>query len=245
VYQLGHQLVRYFNVFLSQPKAYLRKEIIATRNLYRKLAGKQSKGTYRDNIRTILTYHLIAPMFFQFMASGLPGLLSDWDDEDKEDMIRASILGNLNALFALGDIIVGIADVIQDKPWAGNMRNLPILSMSESIMNSYKNFKNAIDKEKKQKYLFKILAEIGEAGTGLPLGNIQKLGKNYFKLLSGDVDDAGEAILRLFNYSDYQIEPAKKETEGLPKPKGRTIPKNPAIEAARKRNLERKKNSGR
>lgn len=213
IYQMGHQLVRYFSIFLSQPKAYLRKEIIAVRNLYRKMTGKESKGTIKENVRTIFTYHVVAPMFFQWISIGLPGLLSGWDDEDKEDMIRSGILGNLNAIFALGDIINSIADLIQDKPWATNIRNLPLFESYQDIALSYKKFRDSKSEEVKTKNLVKVITKAAEPATGIPFGNIQKIGSNYKKVLTGETEDFGEAVLRLFNYNEYAIKgnPVKKE----------------------------------
>ena len=42
--------------------------------------------------------------------------------------------------------------------------------------------------------------------SGIPATNVKKLAENYYKLLTGDVEDTGEAVARLLNYSDYVIE---------------------------------------
>ena len=36
--------------------------------------------------------------------------------------------------------------------------------------------------------------------------DVKKLAENYYKLLTGDVEDTGEAVARLLNYSEYVIE---------------------------------------
>lgn len=59
-----------------------------------------------------------------------------------------------------------------------------------------------------------IRLSILEPASGIPVANIAKFGENYSKLATGDVDDFGEALLRLFNYSEYAIKgPKVKDTK--------------------------------
>lgn len=115
-------------MYLTTPKQYLRKEIIALRNLGRKLKAmdaKAGKGTIGQNIRTFVLYHFVMPLIFQYVSLGLPGVLRPFRDDDDEDLIRAAVLGNLNALFILGEMITYFADVYQRKPWSGQVPALP------------------------------------------------------------------------------------------------------------------------
>ena len=94
-FQNNDPLVRAFNMFLTTPKQYLRKEIQATRNLYRKLAAgdmNAGKGTAWQNIRTFGMYHIFMPVIFQYVSLGFPGLLSDFDDDDYYDFKTSSNL---------------------------------------------------------------------------------------------------------------------------------------------------------
>ncbi len=93
--------MRGLNVFLSSPKALFRKEVVSVRNLYRKMSGQKSKGSNKDNLRTMFTYHSAVPMLFQYVALGFPGLLREARDEDKEELLWAAILGNINAVFII------------------------------------------------------------------------------------------------------------------------------------------------
>lgn len=213
--QTSSPLMRMLNLFMSSPRALLRKEIISARNLYRKMSGQASKGTTKENLRTFFTYHVAIPMLFQYVSLGLPGLLRGWRDDDTEELGWAALLGNINALFALGDIAVSIKDVATNKPWAGDMRQIPIFQSIGDVVDSYKRFNDAVEDDTKQKHLTKMFVQLGEYGTGIPIANIKKFGENYSKLATGDVDDFGEAMLRFFNYSEYVIEgpPNKKKNK--------------------------------
>ena len=214
-YQTGHWWHRWASMFKSSPRALLRKEIVATRNLYRKLTEWDStagQGTLKQNIRTFMTYHVAIPMFFQYVALGLPGLLTTWDDEDEESMIRSGIIGNLNAMFILGDLISGMRDYIERNPWAGDSQGLPIIELAYSVFENYTRYKDAKKESTKNKYLMKTIASFVDL-TGIPGSQINKLSKNFRELLNNDYKsykDYQEALARFFGYSDYQIKPKKK-----------------------------------
>ena len=230
-YQTGNELQRFFSLFLSSPKALFRKEAIAVRNLYRKAAAfdkAAGKGTVGENLRNLLTYHFVVPLLFQYVALGLPGLLRSYDDEDKESLTWAMILGNLNAIFALGDIAVGIANASQGKPWASDLRNLPIFMVATGIIDDYSQYKKAIDRagaaktpsgrdsanQKAEKHMMKIIDALADV-TGIPYANLRKLFNNIKAI--PDSKDAGEVILRLLNYGEYTIAKGKEEKEGMTK----------------------------
>ena len=63
------------------------------------------KGTIKENIRTLMMYHVFMPVLFQYVSMGLPGLLRGWRDDDEDDLIRAAAIGNLNGLFILGEVV--------------------------------------------------------------------------------------------------------------------------------------------
>ena len=200
---------------MTTPKQYLRKEISASRNLYRKAAAwdkKAGKGTLTENFRQLVTYHAFMPMFFQWVSSGFP--ISDWDDEDTSDMMRALIVGNLNALFITGDLIKTGADYLQGKPWYKETTTLPVFSTVTNILFKYDEYnkeKNPLTKAKKLEDFWVEFLMI----TGLPAKNLQKFAENYPKLSQSK--DFPEFMLRLLNYSKYQIEGRPKKGGGRKK----------------------------
>ena len=215
VTQNSGALARSLNMFMTTPKQYLRKEISASRNLYRKAAAwdkKAGKGTLTENFRQLVTYHAFMPMFFQWVSSGFP--ISDWDDEDTSDMMRALIVGNLNALFITGDLIKTGADYLQGKPWYKETTTLPVFSTVTNILFKYDEYnkeKNPLTKAKKLEDFWVEFLMI----TGLPAKNLQKFAENYPKLSQSK--DFPEFMLRLLNYSKYQIEGRPKKGGGRKK----------------------------
>lgn len=64
-----------------------------------------------DKMKTFALYGWIMPMVWQYAASGLPGLITSWDDEDKKDMQRAAMFGFVDGAFIIGDYGKFIYDV--------------------------------------------------------------------------------------------------------------------------------------
>ncbi len=207
---------RAFNMFLTTPKQYLRKEISASRNLLRKIKArdlKAGKGTFTENVRQLLMYHVFMPVFFQWVSSGFPMPWNDWEDEDTADMVRAALLGNLNGLFLIGEVITQTADFVQDKPWYKETSSVPALTVWTNLLVKWDEYDKAKSSSQKQKKLTEFYVELAMF-TGLPAKNIQKMAENYPKLLESE--DFGEFMLRLLNYSKYQIE-GRPKTQGAKK----------------------------
>ena len=213
--QTSGALSRLFGMFLTTPKQYLRKEIMAVRNLGRKLIKldrKAGKGTITENLRVFAMYHVLMPVLYQFVASGAPGLLTDWDEEDEDDLIRAAVVGNLNALFIVGDMINMISDVVTDKPWAGNIgRNVGIISIAEEVGKDAVKYRNTTkDLVKKEQYGYDLIFSSLQF-AGVPGPTLQKFYKNYPEIRSDN--DLRKDILRMLNYSDYTINIKKENKE--------------------------------
>jgi len=202
--QTGDPLTRAMNMFMTTPKQYLRNEIIAVRNLYRAMRGRDYKGTVGQNVRTFVMYHVFMPVLFQYVSMGLPGILRNERDEDKWDLLRAGIIGNLNALFMLGEAVNTIGDLVTGKPWAGTQtKSLGFLMIINSIGRKINKASNYKDKKKKAKAIMDAYLEASTL-LGVPAPTIAKFFDNYSKL--GSEEDVGKIILRLLNYSNYQIE---------------------------------------
>ena len=208
-YQTAGALQRGLNMFLTTPKQYLRKEIQSTRNLYRKVKAwdrNAGKGTLGQNLRTFVTYHLVAPVLFQYVALGLPGLLRPVRDEDDDDLLRAAIIGNLNALFIVGEVISGTADLLQGKPYAGeSVRSIAPLMQLQRLLKLANRAMGTKDEEKAKEAFKKFYLEVA-ASTSLPAIQIDRFIKNIDKLGEGDTP---ADVLRILNFSPYVIEGPK------------------------------------
>jgi hypothetical protein len=215
-YQSSGAFARALNLFKTAQRQYLRKEFSGIRNMRRGLRDKNAKQ-FAGGANKFLMYHLMMPMLFQYIASGLPGLLTGWDDEDTEDMIRAAVLGNFNALFAVGDIIKGVADAAQGKPWADKVGSIPVFEVFADINKNYMKWQRTKDPEKKQEAFEKMMARIGELATlgKIPFANLNRMYKNIEK--ASEASDSKEVVLRLLNFSDYVIEGGESDTKSTPK----------------------------
>ena len=212
-YQTQGGFARFFQMFQNSIKQYLRKEITAAREIYRitRSRGKEGKGTIGTNLRTLLVYHTVLPMFFEFVSMGLPGIWADWEEEDLTELGRAAIIGNLNALFIAGDMINAITDALTDKPWAGSSKTLPPLQAAADFARQIQRYRQTKDPQKKEKILFDAILDLTKY-VGVPGPQVEKFVNNIKKLVEGG-EDPGKIILRVFNFSEYQIDGRKKKTK--------------------------------
>jgi hypothetical protein len=202
-FQTGNPFSRAFNMFLTTPKQYFRREVIAVRNFYRlaRSGRKQGKGTLYQNFRSVWVYHFVMPAFFQWVSMGLPGVFRDRREDDAKEIGLSMLLGNLNALFIIGGIAEDlIATVGLDKPWGTKPSSLPLLEQSAKLNELWQRWDKTKDPLKKKEYMYKLLAEAATLG-GIPAPQLRRFADNYSKLLESD--DPGEALLRLFNFSEY------------------------------------------
>jgi len=215
-FQTKGAITRALNMFLTTPKQYLRKEIQAVRNLGRMMSksDKAGKGTAWQNLRTLGMYHFFLPVLFQYVTLGLPGILREWrDDEDDKDLWRAAILGNLNALFLYGEIFAAAGDLLTGKPWAGEQTRT--VGLIQSSMNVIKKLKKAMtiqDEDKKEKAQKDAILELVNM-TGAPASTVDRMIQNYKEI--GTDNDLGKDIMRVLNYSKYQIEGPKKKKQSF------------------------------
>jgi hypothetical protein len=210
-FQTGATAWRMFGVFRSQPKQYFRLEMYAIRNIYKHLMGlRGAKGTMRENIRLFVTVHLVAPVLFQYLMLGFPGILTDFDDDDDEELIWAGVLGNLNAIFIAGDILEKIRDIALGKPWADDTTSISAFTVIADLAKEGKAIFDAKTDETRNKHIVQFSLLLSEL-SGIPAATLFKLSQNWYKVATGDVDDFGEAMLRLFNYGEYAIKGAPKK----------------------------------
>ena len=212
LFQTAGDLTRAFNLFLTTPKQYQRKVNSSIRQIYRKTKGMPSKGTFKDNLRNLFVYHVWLPVVFQYATLGLPGILSGFDEEDKEDLIRAAILGNINAFFVVGGLVSSLADYIQGKPWAGRVQSLPVINVTQNLLDYGNKALTSKKQDTRNRFTEKFLTELAMTG-GIPAGTLLKLGRNWSDVITGKTDGAGESILKLLGYSDYVVTGGKKNKE--------------------------------
>ena len=98
-----------------------------------------------------------------------------------------------------------LKNLLSDKPETFlNADSLPILTQGSEIFKKFSRYRKLKDPQKKQEALYAALAEASQI-TGLPVNNLRKIFKNMEELIDGG-EDPEKVIMRLFNYSEYQIQ---------------------------------------
>ena len=176
------------------------------------MKGEGYKGTILENVRSLILYHGFMPLFFQYVTMGLPGILRDRRDDDDVDYIRAMVLGNLNALFVVGQLAEMAVDLFANKPWVGEgSKSLGILEMGGSVAKKFGDAFNTKDPEKKREKFTEGFLEFASM-RGIPFLTMKKYYENIESL--PESNDPGQVILKLMNYSKFV-------QEGKPKKKSR------------------------
>ena len=202
IFQTGP--LRFLNMFLTTPKQYMRKEIQAVRSLSRKLKAwdkTAGKGSVYENARTLIMYHAVLPVLFQFISLGLPGVLRPLKDDDENDLIRSLLIGNLNSLFIFGQFVETIGDYMTVKPYAGKgAKTVGILTILNDIAREFDRANKLTSKKKKAEAYKKAYLSLTTL-TGLPAPTINRFIENYSEI--GKDGDIGKDIARILNFSDY------------------------------------------
>ena len=196
--------LRFLSMFLTTPKQYMRKEIQAVRSLSRKLKAwdkTAGKGSVYENARTLIMYHAVLPVLFQFISLGLPGVLRPLKDDDENDLIRSLLIGNLNSLFIFGQFVETIGDYMTVKPYAGKgAKTVGILTILNDIAKEFDRANKLTSKKKKAEAYKKAYLSLTTL-TGLPAPTINRFIENYSEI--GKDGDIGKDIARILNFSDY------------------------------------------
>jgi hypothetical protein len=115
-----------FSMFKTSPNQYFRKEMAAVRGL---MTGRAS---VKQAAKTLAIYHVVLPMIFQFVSDGF-----EWDWEEQR---RAMILGSLNGLFIVGDLMdSSIRYATGMKTWSSE---IPVVTIKDDIGKLIKAVKN-------------------------------------------------------------------------------------------------------
>ena len=117
----GNEFTKSMTMYKSANMQYQRMVSEAFRGLV------HGRGTIRQNVKTLVLYHVVLPMVYQWFANGFK-----WNTEDE---IQAGALGNLNDLFVAGDMIDGVINTIRGETWK-KYNVSPILGSWEDIVNT-------------------------------------------------------------------------------------------------------------
>ena len=215
VYQNGtNSFLKGALAFQTTPRQYQRKVNVASRELGKKILAwdrKAGKGSATQNVKQILMYHSFMPAFFQWAASGFPIIGSDWDEEDTANMIRASVIGNFNSYIILGQLVGSIADIFQEKPWAGDINpSLGILRYFSRVGELGARWMKTKDPVKKEEAFNKFIVALLSIGS--PSTQVARFYENYDLIQNANLTFKQKVLLGI-QYSKYQVigKPKKRE----------------------------------
>ena len=234
MYQMGDSNLRFLTMFKTTPKQYLRKSMYSQIQMGRKLRagfnamflGKNpikvmaetGKGTFFQNLRNYMLYYMVMPVTFQYMSMGMPLLLKpDLDDDDVNDLARAAMLGNLGALFIVGDLIKGFSDLyIGDKAYAQEIgQGLPLFELASIFNKKYARWERLKPGPLKDEALLQFVGTAGDL-AGLPGSKGFQAISHFNKISNNDVESDAEVFMRAMGYSEYVIKNSIPKTVGPP-----------------------------
>lgn len=162
-WQRGNSLQRLFTLFTSAQNQYLRQEIAAVRD------GLKGRLTPVQMAKKLAIYHLILPNLFQYIAN-----FGHWDEEEQ---VRASILGSLNGIFILNDILDMVVrtslNQFADFDLETYGGSLPFEQIKRGIVKSIGELTDEeISLEDIVSALGELAANVGGPLTGLPVRQI-------------------------------------------------------------------------
>jgi hypothetical protein len=139
-------------------------------------------------------------------------------------LLRAAALGNINGLFILGEAFMMAGDYFTGKPWAGsNTKSIGLLSIAAELTKLASKAEKIKDPVKQAEAWHKFQLQLLTL-TSLPAPTVAKFVENFKKLEEGG-EEPGIMILRLLNYSDYQIEGPPEKAPPKSKPMSKEMMK--------------------
>ena len=198
---------RWLNAYQTSPRQYNRKVVAALIDGFRFAKRKDTKGVAK-NLYKFLLFHSLLPMLYQWVGSGMAGLLRGYDDEyDNRDMIRAAILGNINSWFVAGDLISSFIEAAEGKFYAADMKNIPLYEVARPAIKTITKAQRIKDPIKRNKLYHDLYVDL--AGTVLPANQVKRYYENIVKVAEGDFKNIPDLISLLLNYSEYSRNPKK------------------------------------
>lgn len=185
-WQQGGEFEKLFTMFMSAQNQYFRREYNAVRNLAK---GRITKAEFA---KKILIYHFFLPGLFQWVAN-----FGTWDTKEE---LRAMILGSLNGLFLIQDVLDSLIGLALGLPLFDD--DLPITEFKDGIVRAWGRLSDGyVDMED-------ILLAIGDLSkqtigplTGLPQQAVNGI-EGLYDMSQGEF---GKGALKLAGWSPFLV----------------------------------------
>jgi hypothetical protein len=198
--QRTSSLERVLTQFMSSANALTRAEYNA---IVDKSSGRISRAEFAKRIAVL---HVVIPTTIQFIANGF-----SWDSEDQ---LRASILGTLNGLFILGDVLEGGARMITSGAESlfdfdtrhplGFVRDL-MLAIDDIAENGLA-FEDFIEGTKTVDRMLDSVGALSGVPVSTLISEMRGLGKIATAFAKGDEGDVVEGVALMLGYSPYTVD---------------------------------------
>ena len=180
---------RLFTMFMTAPNQYYRSAYGAYRNL------KAGRGTKTENLKRFAIAHFVLPMMFQFAASGFR-----WENEKQ---VRAFLVGSLNGLLILGDIVEGLLDAMLAEASYG-YDGVPLASGVNQLYRVSGGIGKALREGFSTEEILEIIHNFASGGSkfvGIPYDPLYRISKGVTDLGKGELQDPRQ----LLGYTEYAL----------------------------------------
>ena len=100
--------------------------------------------TTRQAFKKMAIYGYVLPVAWQYALSGLPGMLTQWDDDDTDEMKRALVFGPMDGAFMIGDIAKAFYDkIVFNKPFIEYQPSQLITTINDAVLDVSEAFHDA------------------------------------------------------------------------------------------------------
>jgi hypothetical protein len=197
--------MRTLQMFQSASRAQWRATSHSVRQFRKRWNGDPSEESYIRSIYSMLYHHAFTGVMMEFINQGLTGLLTETpdDEEDKKelagDYLQAAVLGNINAIFLIGDMFSAVVNAARGKDqWMSDVGVSPYFDL---MAKAGSNFGEIVSGRAKDEDVLKKIAEMSMV-IGVPGKNILNRFLGTQKLLKGDFDSMQEAVLLIAGYNE-------------------------------------------
>ena len=218
-----------FTMFQTTPLQYGRNTMDGVDQIVRRVRGKESKGSIGYNVARVAVFHSIAGMMYYMITQGVVALAyGEWDEEEWNELMYAAIFGPwATSLFILGDIIDGIKNALEDKPYETEiLQTAAIQNLEKATKLTIKAIKLASKEHlsyKDEKLLEEMKHEIFiliAATGGIPSVQLDSMWDATDTILESDEVTLREMFI-LLGWSEYTVDDKsgfrkKKNTTAAP-----------------------------
>jgi hypothetical protein len=229
-YQRGDSWMRMATMYMTAPMSYHRIASGGLRRFEGGIRGGNPK-MIKEGARQFFIAHVVLPVIFQAATN-----FFRFDTEEKRwDILRAALLGNINNLFALGDLIDHVADRFVGKPF--DYQTFPAASIPKGFGNTAKEIQDIIEKivDGDDITIDDILEVVDELEApmshafGVPVPGPKNIYEGIRDVAQGETEGFWDSLARIMGMSENAIEAGREKEEGVRQKQTRQKPQQKEV----------------